>query len=223
MPDWSAACSRRSMPRRRACRCARRLRHRPHDAAARAGRSRSAAPSCQYIDVERAASTPERFFHAVFTELAVRRSRRAAAARCRRRQRPRRLRSHAGVLPARAHARRPAGDVPARRGARAAHVRELPRPAPRAARAGAGDCRQPQPLRLHEPLCGPRAPGAARRGRRASRWCTCRRCRCRTSRRCCRRARAPRSTRDDLATAVHALADGRAAYVRALGESRRRR
>ena len=72
-----------------------------------------------------------------------------------------------------------AGDVPARRSARAADLRELPRPALRAARDGAGRRRQPQPLRLHQPLRHPRPSRRCATRRRASRWCTCRRSRCR--------------------------------------------
>ena len=65
-PASNGACSPRST-RRRASRGHRRVRHRPHHAAARAGRSHGprAVPAC--VDIERAASTPERFHHAVST------------------------------------------------------------------------------------------------------------------------------------------------------------
>ena len=114
---------------------------------------------CQYIDVERAASTPERFLHAVVasTPFAWRRRDRRAA------HRARGLRPHAGVFDPRARDRRSPGHVPARRSARAAHVRELPRPASRPARAAAGARRERQPLRAHLALRRARASAAARR------------------------------------------------------------
>ena len=69
VPRSSAACSPRSTARPAAWPAhsgrPRRLRHRPDLAAAAAARSASAATSAQYIDVERIATTPERFLQAL--------------------------------------------------------------------------------------------------------------------------------------------------------------
>ena len=58
---------------------ARRLRHRPHVAAAAAARSASAATPAQYVDVERIATTPERFLTRCASRRRSRRSRTADA------------------------------------------------------------------------------------------------------------------------------------------------
>ena len=134
----------------------RRMRQRPHDAAAAA--ARSARP-------HRRRSTS--------TSSARRRRPSGSCARSRRRRRFRSAsRAPAGARAAfdatlaflrRARARRRrAGHVPARRIPRAADVRELSRPAPRAARAGRRPGGQRQPLRADQPLHGAHAAAAAR-------------------------------------------------------------
>ena len=87
-------------------------------------RDRIGRTAAQYIDVERTATTPERFLRAVTSTLAVRRRRDAL------RRRPRGIRRDAGFLQPRPRQRQRAGDIPARRIPRAADLRELPRPAP---------------------------------------------------------------------------------------------
>ena len=130
--------------------------------------------SCQYIDVERVATTPERFFASIreYVAAAVRRTPRPRPARSRR---ARGVRRDARVPRHGARARRRAGDVPARRVPRAADVRELSRAAHGAARfhRRAGDERQP--LRPDDPLPRARAAAAARRAERSSRSSTSRR------------------------------------------------
>ena len=117
-------------------------------------------PGAQYIDVERCATTPERFLQAVTSSSPFR-----WHGADRRRQRARGVRRAARLLRHGARARRRAVHVPARRSARAADVRELPRPAPRAARAARRAGREPQSLRADHALRGPRASAAARRDR----------------------------------------------------------
>ena len=93
-------------------------------------RERLGRTAVQHIDVERTATTPERFLRAVtaVSPFPVSDpSAQAAGARAG-------VRRDARVLRARAHVGQRAGDVPPRRVPRAADVRELPRPAPRAAR-----------------------------------------------------------------------------------------
>ena len=63
----------------------------------------------------------------------------------------------------RGHGGRRARDLPARRSPRRAHVRELPGPAPRPARADRTARGQPEPVRPRLALHGARAPAAARR------------------------------------------------------------
>ena len=142
----------------------RRLRHRPHHAAAALARSDGPRRSASTSTSSARATTPERFLQAVApaSPFPSRRRRRGAEhAPSARDAFDRTL----ALFDARARRRRRAGDVPARRSARAAHVRKLPRPAPRAARAAAGARRQRQPLRAHQPLRGARASPAARRPR----------------------------------------------------------
>ena len=135
----------------------RRLRHRPHHAAARAGRSpgprRSASTSTSSAPRARPSASQQAVTaSSPFTVTARARPRRRSG-----HVRARRLRSHARRSSTARARRRRARDVPARRSARAAHVRELPRPAPRAARAAAGAGGERQPLRADQPLRRARA------------------------------------------------------------------
>ena len=148
----------RSTRRRRGSRCS-------SAAAAAAARrcctscaTASAAPAAQYVDVERTATTPERFLRAVTGASPFPPVEPTAPT-----ARPRRVRSRRSRFLARTRARRQrAGDVPARRVPRAADVRELPGPAPRAARPRRRPGGQRQPLRPDQPLHGAHAPAAAR-------------------------------------------------------------
>ena len=163
---------------------------------------------CQYIDVERAASTPERFFARADGGLAVSAAAPAASAAHRR---ARRSTTRSRISRARAPATGPATFL-------LDEVLELrtfesfPGSAARAARAAAGARRERQPLRADVALRGARASAAARRDRRASKSSTCRRC---------RRPRSPgmlppmgdaaSDDRDFLSRTIQALSDGRAA------------
>ena len=107
------------------------------------------------------------------------------------------------------------GDVPARRVPRHPHVRELPGPAPRAARP-----RRARWPRARRASCSRRASPRARIGccatrRRGSKSCTCRRSTpAEVAGAGARASTADAATgRRDIAPAVAALAGGRAAYV----------
>ena len=149
------------------------MRSGPHEPAPPAGRRDRPAGRCQYIDVERTATTPERFLGALtaaspFVDAGP--APRADLARARRS-----TRSLAFFTGARRADER-AGHVPARRGARVPHVRELPGPAPRAARTAGGPRGVAQPLRADVALRR-RAPSARWPApRRSSPSCRCRRC-----------------------------------------------
>ena len=157
MPGWSGVSWRRSRPRRRAFRwCS--------VGAAPAGPRRCTAladrlgrDQCQYIDVERAASTPERFFRAVTAASPFPGARRRDVRGSAREAFDHTLSYFAGAR------RRSSRHLPAGRSPRAAHVRELPGLAPRAARAAAGAGRKRQPLRADLALRRAGASPAARR------------------------------------------------------------
>ena len=163
--------------------------------------------SSQYIDVERIATTPERFLAVDARRLAVpgapygaRRRRRAGARAA--------LRRGARVPRHGPRRRRRAGDVPARRVPRAAHVRELPGPAHACCAISSTRSRSSgNRFVLTTPLRRARAPPAARRagavrdhprpaadaGRRSARRCPARRARA---------ARPDRSTTKTIARAT---------------------
>ena len=190
----------------------RRMRQRPHDALLQQLRDRLGRTAAQYIDVERTATTPERFLRAVAATVAVSGQRRRAGRRARA---PSTRRSRSSRR-ARTGGRR-AGDVPARRISRAAHVRKLSGPAPRAARVRRRPGGERQPVRPDQPVRGAHAAAAARPvgalrshsraaayGRRHARHPGAR-----------RPLPASRTTAEFVARTVQALADGRPAYVRA--------
>ena len=114
---------------------------------------------CQYIDVERSASTPERFCRAVASHDALPHHRAGERSHLGARG----VRSHAA--PADPHRRRLAVHVPAGRDPRAADLRELPGPAPRAARDDGRAGGERQPIRADQPLRRARPPAAARHRR----------------------------------------------------------
>ena len=141
----------------------RRLRQRPHVAAAAAARSASAArrrstSTSSGSRRRRSGSSRRCASRRRFPAHPLRQSH-GAASRARATRSTRRWRSSTR----RARAGDGAGDVPARRVPRAAHVRELPGPAQRAARSDRRAGVERQPLRADEPLRRARAPAAARR------------------------------------------------------------
>ena len=106
------------------------------------------AEHCQYVDVERAATTPERFHRALCLAVAV-----PAPATCRcatPTPRARRSTRRSRFSTRRRAQRTAAGDVPARRGPRVPHVRELPGAAPRPARPARRARDERQPVRAHD-------------------------------------------------------------------------
>ena len=142
----------------------RRLRQRPHHAAARAGRPAGPRPVPVHrrrARGEHAGALPPRGGGGVAVHDQRPERRGAGAGASAREAFDRTL-----ALLSRARAADDApGDVPARRSARAADVRKLPRPAPRAARDAARAGGERQPLRADQPLRGARASAAARRPR----------------------------------------------------------
>ena len=200
-------------------RARRRLRQRPDDAAAAAART-------DRPHARRSTSTSSA-------------PRRRPSASCARSPRRRRSRSADASAPsagaraafdatlaffaARARPRQRAGDVPPRRVPRAADVRELPRPAPRAARLRRRPAAERQPLRPDQPLRRAHAAPAARSvgALRSHPHAGAHR---RGHARHPRPALAAAGDRDDahdaeyLARTVQALADGRPVYVRALAD-----
>ena len=120
-------------------------------------RDRIGRTTAQYIDVERTATTPERFLRAVTGSSPFPAIDGGAPAS------PRAAFDQALGFLARDPCRRGGPrDLPPRRVPRAAHVREFSRPPPRAARSGRRPGHQRQPVRPDQPLHRARAPAAAR-------------------------------------------------------------
>ena len=120
-------------------------------------RDRLGRTSAQYIDVERTATTPERFLRAVAATAPFPVSEGAPAG-----ARGAFDATLAFLRPGADRGRR-AGDVPARRVPRAADVRKLSRPAPRAPRVRRQPGVERQPVRADQPLHGAHDAAAARR------------------------------------------------------------
>ena len=113
-------------------------------------RERLGRTHCQHVDLERAATTPERFYQAHHRRVAIQGCRRVPSRRLRA---TRSTRTLAFLDQSRSRRRPRARDVSARRGARAAHVRELSRAAHGAARVAENAHDQLEPLRSDDALC----------------------------------------------------------------------